>query len=106
MKTSPHRGAEETHPAAVRNRLLWRSRRGMLELDLLLQGFIETNFDTLTPAQIDAFTRLLETSDDILLDFLLHRSIPTDAPLAALVTAIRRSASGTENDSEIKSSPR
>ena len=88
-------GESETHCAeAIRNRLLWRSRRGMLELDLLLQGFIEKQFDILTPPQIDALSRLLEISDDVLLDFLLRRSIPTDPPLAALVAAIRESANG------------
>ena len=92
MNVSPRSEELETHCAAIRNRLLWRSRRGMLELDLLLQGFIETQFDNLTPEQIDTLTRLLETSDDILLDFFLCRSIPTDAMLAALVAAIRHSA--------------
>lgn len=73
----------------IRNRLMWRSRRGMLELDLLLQGYIETHFDTLTPAQIAAFTQLLDTPDNVLLDFLLGRSQPADATMADTVNAVR-----------------
>lgn len=73
----------------LRNRLMWRARRGMLELDLLLQGYLESQFETLTPVQIDSFIELLDTPDAVLLDFLLGRSMPIDARLAALVHAIR-----------------
>lgn len=87
----PNLSSELAAPSAeeMRNRLMWRSRRGMLELDLLLQGYIETYFETLTPTQIEAFTRLLETPDTVLLDFLLGRSQPTDAVMADTVNAVR-----------------
>ncbi|MGB2041675.1 MAG: succinate dehydrogenase assembly factor 2, partial [Porticoccaceae bacterium] len=30
-----------------KNRLMWASRRGMLELDLILQPFVENTYDSL-----------------------------------------------------------
>ena len=41
------------------DRIRWRCRRGLLELDLVLSRFIESRFDHLTSAQRGALTRLL-----------------------------------------------
>ena len=45
-------------------RLAWRCRRGMLELDIVLQRFILQYFDGLTLAQLKAFDDLLELPDN------------------------------------------
>lgn len=50
-----------------RNRLRWRSRRGMLELDLLLLPFCDEVFDSLPEHEQDIFVRLLEQDDPDLL---------------------------------------
>lgn len=62
-------------------KLQWRSRRGMLENDLLLERFYARN-KTLTRSQADALTQLLKLSDNDLLDLLVGRK-PLPKTLAA-----------------------
>ena len=73
-------------------RLQWRCRRGMLELDLLLQGFLEHGYDKLSEAQQIRFIRLLELNDQQLLDYLMEREIPSEREDVELVTKIRHAA--------------
>ena len=54
--------AENMKDAELR-RLAWRCRRGMLELDIVLQRFIAQHFDELTLAQLKALDDLLELPD-------------------------------------------
>ena len=61
-----------------RARLRWRSRRGLLENDLILTRFLDANEIELTDDEVDALTRLLELSDNELLDLLLGRTEPAD----------------------------
>ena len=72
-----------------RPRLYWQCRRGMLELDILLQGFLDTKFDAITPAEQHAFVELLDYPDAVLLEYMLGRMIPTDQSIANVVTKIR-----------------
>ena len=53
--------------------ILWRSRRGMLELDLLLSRFLETHWEGLKEAQKEAYMRLLEYPDAELWDIIAGR---------------------------------
>ena len=55
--------AENIKDAELR-RLAWRCRRGMLELDIVLQRFILQCFDGLTLAQLKTFDDLLELPDN------------------------------------------
>jgi len=73
-----------------RSRLAWRCRRGMLELDLLLQGFLDSGYDELTTAQQTHFVQLLELPDQQLLDYLMERQIPMEPEFAEFITKIRR----------------
>lgn len=69
-------------------RVRWRSRRGMLELDLLLVGFADKRYPTLSgPLQAD-YRALLECDDWIVLDWLRERKSPPQE-LGAVVEAIR-----------------
>lgn len=45
-------------------RLQWRCRRGMLEMDLLLEKFIPLHFPQLNAAEQAAFDRLLDYPDN------------------------------------------
>ena len=71
-----------------RNRLRWRSRRGMLELDLLLLPFFDEVFDTLSEPEQAAFVRLLEQDDPDLLQWFSRNLAPEDPELARLVEQI------------------
>jgi antitoxin CptB len=61
---------------ARRRRLRWRSRRGLLENDLVLTRFLDANESTLTDEEVGGLVRLLDLSDNALMDLLLGRSEP------------------------------
>ena len=52
------------------NRLRWRARRGMLELDILLQDFLERHYPDLPSSLQIAFGDLLELGDSELWDMI------------------------------------
>ncbi|QTD44009.1 succinate dehydrogenase assembly factor 2 [Ottowia testudinis] len=59
-------------------KLKWRCRRGMLENDLLIERFFLRHETTLTPRHAEALMRLMDLSDNDLLDLLLRRKEPGD----------------------------
>ena len=61
-----------------RARLRWRSRRGLLENDLILTRFLDLHELTLSDDEVDALTRLLELPDNDLMSLLLGHDDPTD----------------------------
>ena len=76
-----------------RARLRWRSRRGLLENDLLITRFLDEHETTLTDQEVDAFSRLMELGDNDLLNLLLARKGPegeADLPhVHALLTRLQ-----------------
>ena len=70
------------------NRLRWRSRRGMLELDLLLLPFFDEVYQDLPENQQRAFEKLLEQDDPDLLQWFSQKSLPSDPGMAELVKFI------------------
>ena len=71
------------------DRLRWRCRRGLLELDLVLSRFLESRFDDLTPDQRAALTRLLDLPDNDLLDIVMGRAETNDPGCAEIVSFLR-----------------
>lgn len=74
------------------SRLRWQCRRGMLELDLFLQSFMDKAYEKLSPEQKQTFNLLLETPDQMLLDYLTGRVIPYDKDIADVAKKIRLAA--------------
>ena len=74
--------------AHERERLLWRCRRGMLELDLLFQRFIAHDFPHLSDREYAVLQQLLDLPDTELLEYCYARARPDDPELAALVRKI------------------
>lgn len=54
-------------------RLSWRCRRGLLELDIVLQRFSEKHLATLTKAELMSFDSLLDLPDNEFLDVVTSR---------------------------------
>ncbi len=54
-------------------RVRWRCRRGLLELDIVLGGFIEQRYPLLDEAQRVAFDVLLDMPDTALWDMIAGR---------------------------------
>ncbi len=74
--------------AALR-RALWRSRRGMKELDLLLERFARGPLLRASPAEQARFEELLGLPDPQLSGYLLGGIDPPGPALAHLVRRIR-----------------
>lgn len=69
-------------------RLRWQCRRGMLELDHLLDRFLDLGYRDLGPAQRLDFVRLLAEQDQRLSDWFMSRAEPSDVALRDLVLRI------------------
>jgi len=74
------------------NRLTWQCRRGMRELDELLNAFLATHFAALDAQGRRDFATLLEYPDAVLLELLMGRMAAADRDLAGLVRNIRNAA--------------
>jgi antitoxin CptB len=70
------------------NRMRWAARRGMLELDLLLEPFAATQYARLNEADRQSFQRLMRCEDQDLFAWLLQRGKSHDKELADIVQQI------------------
>jgi len=84
----------------VSDRLAWRCRRGLLELDIWLGGFLQAHRATLQPCETAALERLLGLSDMEIIDRLQGRSPAGDAGLEALVQRLQHFRADTLLESE------
>ncbi len=78
-------------------KLLWHSRRGMWELDILLLPFAETCLPTLPLASQQVYERLLAEEDQDLFACLVDRVEHPDPELREMVAQIRAFASREKN---------
>ncbi|MBK1716823.1 succinate dehydrogenase assembly factor 2 [Thiocystis violacea] len=69
-------------------RLRWQCRRGMLELDHLLDRFLDLGYADLTTAERIGFVALLGEQDQRLSDWFMARAEPPDPGMRALVARI------------------
>jgi len=72
-----------------KNRLFWGSRRGMLELDLVLMPFLENVYPNLAQADKERYWKLLECEDQDMFAWFLRREDPEDIELKRIVTIVR-----------------
>jgi len=70
-------------------RIRWRSRRGLLELDIVLGHFIDKHYAQLDEASQRAFEELLDTPDNPLWDMIAGRQEATQENHQALLEMIR-----------------
>ncbi|MHA7817107.1 MAG: FAD assembly factor SdhE [Pseudohaliea sp.] len=69
-------------------RMRWASRRGMLELDLVLAPFVDAVYPTLGEDDRALYQRLMACEDQELYAWFLGREAPEDPALATLVRRI------------------
>ena len=69
-------------------RLLWRCRRGMKELDVLLDRFARGELSRASSEEREVLARFLELPDPVLVDYLLGQEIPPEPELAELARRI------------------
>lgn len=78
--------------SAASPRLRWQCRRGMRELDELLQSFLTHGYPRLNADQRATFEQLLITQDNQLLEYFMGRTVPEDSDAADVVNKIRHTA--------------
>lgn len=71
-------------------RLRWRCRRGMRELDVLLNRYLERAWETASPTERDAFLQLVDLQDPDLFGYLVGRATPAEESQRAIIACIRR----------------
>lgn len=69
-------------------RLCWASRRGMLELDLILVPFVEHRFRELSELDQQRYIALLESEDTDLFSWFLGRQLPEDEELRSIILQV------------------
>lgn len=82
--------SSDIDPQALnRRRLQWQCRRGLLELDELLQHFLDQGYDDLDAGERLAFEQLMHFPDTELQAFLLGQASATDPVQQRVITAVR-----------------
>lgn len=74
---------------AERRRLAWRCRRGMLELDILLQRFVVKEFGGLTLDEMQHFDAMLDWPDNEFLDLIQGTKTHTDTGLQSVLNKLK-----------------
>ena len=72
------------------SRLRWRCRRGIKEMDIIFQRFLEQQYPTLSAEQIVCFDQLLDETDMDIMDWILERSEPENIGYVELVKVFRQ----------------
>ena len=71
------------------NRLRWKCRRGMLELDLVLNQFLEQDYSTLDCTSKQAFQTLLEAGDEELWTLITDEEASAAPELQVVIGRLR-----------------
>ena len=92
-RTSGDDQTEFSEKSPVRHaRLYWQCRRGMLELDLVLQAFLDHQYHKASVDERRAFETLLNYPDALLFEYIMGREIPTDSQLVHVINQLRSPA--------------
>jgi antitoxin CptB len=72
-------------------RARWRCRRGLLELDIVLQRFMDRYYTQLDESGLEQFERLLALPDNDLWDLITARQINADDNLQQVLELLQKS---------------
>jgi antitoxin CptB len=72
-------------------RARWRCRRGLLELDIVLQRFMDQHYAQLDQQGLEQFERLLSLPDNDLWDLIAAKQINRDSDLQAVLELLQKS---------------
>ena len=73
------------------DRIRWRCRRGMLELDIVLQGFVDKHYMQLDEIELKHFDTLLSLSDNDLWDMITSKKKVQDIKLQPVLQLLQTS---------------
>jgi antitoxin CptB len=72
-------------------RARWRCRRGLLELDIVLQRFMDQHYAQLDEEGLQRFEQLLALPDNDLWDLVTARQVRTDNDLQPVLELLQKS---------------
>ncbi len=72
-----------------RNRVRWLCRRGMKELDLVINRYFESDYDSLTEQEQSEFKDFLNLEDPEIFSWIMGRTTPEKESNAAIVNKLR-----------------
>ncbi|MGH8313469.1 MAG: succinate dehydrogenase assembly factor 2, partial [Gammaproteobacteria bacterium] len=72
------------------SRLRWQCRRGLKELDVLLECYLHEHFSTAPAAERQAFAELLCLPDPVLLSYIMGREQPDNQEQRRVIASLRR----------------
>jgi antitoxin CptB len=78
------------------SRILWRCRRGIQELDILFQGFIDQHYDQLLPEEQHVLENLLDQADPDILSWIMGTSEPPTNEFNRIISLIRDTTSKSD----------
>ncbi len=76
-------------PEEEKRRLAWQCRRGMLELDELLLGFLDRGYDRLDPREKLLWQQLLQEPDTRLFTWIIEHPKQAPSTYRELIDSIR-----------------
>lgn len=74
----------------VDNRLRWKCRRGMLELDIMLHSFLDNGYANLDMANIKLFEQLLGYEDNPLFELLMGNMQAANPEMKYVIKSIQQ----------------
>ncbi len=77
------------NPTHRKAKIRYQSRRGMLELDVLLERFLAAKLDSMSETELDLLEYLLNQTDPDLYAWLMGYETPIKKELADFVVLIR-----------------
>lgn len=77
---------------AETSKLRWQCRRGLKELDLLLERYLRDDFPSASAAERLAFAALLDLPDPVLLAYVMGRDRPGPPEQLHVIESLRRTA--------------
>ncbi len=70
-------------------RVRWRTRRGLLELDIILTRFVNSSYEMLDDSEQQIFETLLDMPDNTLWDMIAGRQEAVHGEMQVLLEKIR-----------------
>lgn len=77
-------------------RMIWASRRGMLELDLILESFVRDRFAVLSAQDKIRYRELMGCQDQELFGWFLRKEQPDDPELQSIIRTILAAHRGSD----------
>lgn len=73
-------------------KLRWRCRRGMKELDVLLESYLQAHYLSASPEEQSAFRDLLEQQDPVLFAYVTGQERPASEEERRVIDTLRRTS--------------